>query len=88
MDYGIGELGYRSRRLQKRGDDADGCSRGDPSGHTTGGQERGHEMIVWKAWHREYKKGIWRYSASWCGWFLFGFIPLYMRRYEFTKKLS
>lgn len=44
-------------------------------------------MIVHKAWVSKYTKGIRRYHERWEGWFLLGFIPLYMVRHERTSEL-
>jgi len=41
-------------------------------------------MIIYRNWQSR-KMG--RLTANWDGWFLFGFIPLYLRRREAPKFL-
>lgn len=42
------------------------------------GKKESEPMIVYKQWLRSRGLGLDPYT--WEGWFLFGFIPLYMRR--------
>jgi hypothetical protein len=44
-------------------------------------------MIVLKCHEKSYQKGIRYYNEKWRGYYLFGFIPLYLVRYEFTSRL-
>jgi hypothetical protein len=39
-------------------------------------------VIVLRQWVKSYDKGIRRYREVWKGWFLFGFIPLYLIRLD------
>jgi len=37
-------------------------------------------MIVYRSWKRTVNDGGWDKTVVWEGWFLFGIIPLYLRR--------
>ena len=41
-------------------------------------------MIVKYIWQTRKSQGIYRYTRNWHGWFLFGFIPIYISCFSLT----
>ena len=41
-------------------------------------------MIIKYIWSTRTKKGIYHYTRDWNGWFLFGFIPIYISCFRLT----